>query len=109
MSQYSLQHYVDKITNTKKEAAKSLLILANIDSDFNGDNGMEYLWEDAEGFESNAEYCLSISENESTPRMMIEKFISLWMGRDSYYDDYNLEILAHEDVLFISLAYLIRI
>jgi hypothetical protein len=79
--------------------------LANCDNDFNGENGDEYLWEEAEGFESNAEYCLSIAEQEPTPREMVEKFISMWMSRDYYYEDYDLGVLVRDGNLFISLAY----
>jgi hypothetical protein len=38
---------------------------------------------------------------------MIEKFISLWMGKDQYYYDYDLEIIVENGQLFMSLAYII--
>lgn len=104
---FQLGHYCDIIPNTKKEMARSLIILSDYDCDFNGENGREYLWEEAEGFESNQEYCLSIAEKELTPRIMAEKFISMWMGKDQYYYDYNLEILIEDDKLFMSLAYVV--
>ena len=105
---YSLQHYYDVTPNTKNGAIGSLSNLILIDDDFNGNNGKEYLWEEAEaeGFECNADYCLSIAEKEPTPREMIENFISLWMKRDYYYVDYDLGILAEDDKLFLSLAYI---
>lgn len=106
MREYKLHHYYEVMANTKEEVAKTLMCLANNDCDFNGDNGDEYLWEEAEGLESNAEYCLSIAEKEKTPREMIEKFISLWMGRDYYYQDYDLGILVQDNKLFLSLAYM---
>ena len=105
MRRYKLEHYYEVMPNDKDEVAANLMDLANCDCDFNGENGTEYLWEDAEGFESNAEYCLSIAEKEPTPRAMIEKFISLWMGKDGYYEDYDLGILVQDDKLFMSLAY----
>ena len=101
-----LEHYYDVIPNTKDGVTGSLSNLILIDNDFNGNNGAEYLWEEAEGFECNAAYCLSVAEKEKTPREMIEKFISLWMGRDYYYQDYNLGILVEDDKLFLSLAYI---
>ena len=85
MSQLSMHHHYDVMLNNKNEVAKHLLELADCDCDFNGDNGLEYLWEKAEGFESNAEYCISIVKNESSTEKMIEKFVSLLMGGDSYY------------------------
>jgi hypothetical protein len=96
------------MNNNKEEVAETLMCLANIDNDFHGENGAEYLWEEAElgGFESNAEYCLWMAQREETPRAIIEKFISLWMGRDYYYQDYDLGILVDGDKLFLSLAYM---
>lgn len=105
MSRYALEHYYEVTQNTKEDVSVCLMDLALCDNDFNGENGLEYLWEEAEGFESNAEYCLSIAEKEPTPRKMVEKFISLWMGKDYYYEDYDLGVLVRDDRLFISLAY----
>ena len=106
MREYKLHHYYEVMMNIKEDVIETLMCLADIDNDFNGENGVEYLWEDAEGFESNATYCLSIAEKENTPREMIEKFISLWMSRDYYYQDYDLGILVEDDKLFLSLAYM---
>ena len=105
---YQLQHYYDVTPNTRDGAVGSLSNLIIIDNDFNGNNGSEYLWEESGlcGFESNAEYCLWMAQHEETPREMIEKFISLWMGRDNYYVDYDLGILVEDDKLFLSLAYM---
>ena len=104
----SMHHYYEVIPNNKKQVATYLIDIADFDADFNGANGDEYLWEESEGFESNAEYCLSVAQNEARPREMIEKFISLWMGRDPYYYDYDLGILVQDDKIFMSLAYMTR-
>lgn len=101
----SMEHYYEVMPNDKHKVAEYLSVLANCDCDFNGENGLGYLWEEAKGFESNLEYCLSIAEKEPTPREMAEKFISMWMGRDLYYYDYDLGILVKDDTLFMSLAY----
>lgn len=108
MHTYSLEHYYDIIDYDKKAVKEYLLGITDCDCDFNGDNGDEYLWEEAEGFGSNAEYCLSIAEQESTLRGMIEKFLSLWMGRDPYYDSYDVGILTENGKLFVSLAFVTR-
>lgn len=108
MNNYKLHHYHEVMNNTKEEVAITLMCLGDQDFDFNGENGIDYLWEDAQelGFESNAAYCLSIAKKEQTPKEMIEKFISMWMGRDYYYQDYDLGILVEDDKLFLSLAYI---
>lgn len=104
----SMHHNYEVMANNKIDVAEYLMELAMCDNDFNGENGEEYLWEEAEGFESNAEYCLAVVTNieEITPKEMIEKFISLWMERDSYYSEYDLGIVAEDDKLFVSLAYI---
>lgn len=105
MSRYNLEHYYEVVPYDKDEVESCLLSLADCDNDFNGENGLEYLWEEAEGFESNAEYCMSVAKKEENIRDMIEKFISMWMGRDYYYEDYDLGVLVQNHMVFISLAY----
>lgn len=101
----NLEHVTDIIANTKEGVHLFVFWAALRDNDFNGENGPEYLWEAAKGFESNADYCWSIAEKESTPQAMIERFIVLWMDNDSYYTDYNLQVSQYEQILFVSLAY----
>lgn len=108
MSQYTLNHCYEVVPYDKNEVESCLLSLADCDCDFNGENGPEYLWEEAEGFESNAKYCISVIKNEANISKMIEKFISMWMGRDSYYHEYDLGVLVQNHMVFISLAYTTR-
>ena len=105
----SLEHIAEIIPNTREGAQLFLSNAALCDNDFNGENGPEYLWEDAEGFENNFDYCWSIAEKQPTPRAMIEKFIGLWMGKDSFYLDYHIEVLQHEEILFVSLAFVTEV
>lgn len=100
-----MEHINDIIANTKESAKLFLSTAIQCDNDFNGENGEEYLWEDAIGFNSNAEFCWAEAEKKSTPREMIETFVALWMGADSYYEEYSVEILQHEEILFVSLAF----
>lgn len=106
MSEYKLHNYYEVMNNTREEAIETLMCLADQDWDFNGSNGIEYLWEEAAGFDCNANYCLSVAEKESTPSAIIEKFISMWMDRDYYYQDYDIGIIVEGDKLFLSLAYI---
>jgi hypothetical protein len=101
----SMEHITDIIANTREGAQLFLSNAALCDNDFNGENGPEYLWVDAEGFGNNFDYCWSIAEKENKPRLIIERFVSLWMGKDSYYVDYSLDILQHEEILFVSLVF----
>lgn len=101
----SMEHITDIIANTREAAKLFLFTAIQCDNDFNGENGEEYLWEDAMEFKSNAEFCWTEAEKKSTPREIIEYFVSLWMGRDTYYVDYSVEILQHEEILFVSLVF----
>ena len=67
----SMEHITDIIANTKEGAKLFLSIASQCDNDFNGENGPEYLWEDAEGFENNFDYCWSIAEKEKRPRQKL--------------------------------------
>lgn len=101
-----LRHAYKVVKNTKEDVAKMLMDLSNLDWDFNGENGEEYLWIEAEGFDNNAEYTLSIAELEDTPSDMIRTFVEMWMSHDDYYLDYKIGIVIQDDSLFFTLAYL---
>ena len=101
-----LRHAYKVSKNTKEAVSQMLMDLSNLDWDFNGENGEEYLWFDAEGFDSNAEYTLSVAELEDTPSDMIRTFIEMWMDADSYYLNYKIGIVIQDDSLFFALAYL---
>lgn len=92
--------------NNKSDVLSALMWMAQGDADFCGDNGYDYLWESAKGFECNAEYVLSIAEKEPTIRAMIEKFVDMWMGTDGYYADYEVHIEEMDNIIAISVAYI---
>lgn len=95
-----------KVTKFNREdVADALLRLADYDADFCGDNGYEYRWEVAKGFETNAEYVLSVAEKEPTIINMIVKFVDMWMEHDSYYEDYKLSISELDGMVAISIAF----
>lgn len=95
-----------KMTKCSRECvADALMHLADNDMDFCGDNGYEYRWEVAEGFETNAEYALSVAQKEPTIREMITKFVSIWMDHDSYYENYDLSISEFDGIIAISIAF----
>ena len=97
---------ITRITkNTSENVADALLDMASCDCDFNGENGEEYLWEAAEGFESNATFALSVAKEEPTTQEMITKFVDMWMGHDCYYEDYDVSVEEFDGVIAISVAY----
>lgn len=102
-----LGHWSNIANNNREDVITALMDIANHDADFNGENGADYLWGRAEGFESNAEYVLSVAENEPTITKMIEKFVSEWLDNDYYYADYDLSIDELDGVIAISIAYVV--
>ena len=107
---------------TRKDLFVALSELGELDCDFNGENGLEYLWEvvwNANGFksfddyeekeydldeeddyeeiklkyESNMEYLLDLLKEEIADKDVIEQYISNWVGNDGYYKDYILDVV----------------
>lgn len=91
----------------REDLLKALKNLGEFDCDFNGENGTEYTWEEAleQGFESNLEYVLNEIKNIENDVDCVEKFISMWMGGDDYYSQYELNYLADDGKIYaISLS-----
>lgn len=77
------------------------------DEDFNGNNGEEYLWEMAQGFESNQDYVLdTLEKSDLTGENLIYKYFDMWLGNDGYYSDYDVIVDSFKDnKAVISVAY----
>ena len=92
----------------REDLLQALASLGDFDCDFNGENGIEYAWEETlkNGFESNLEYLLNEVKNIDNDIDCVEKFISMWMDEDNYYYEHDLNCLADNDgnVYAISLA-----
>lgn len=112
---------------TRDDLLTALTELGEMDADFNGENGIEYLWDvvwKANGFknmedyeekneydsdedddyeeiklkyESNMEYLLDSLKEETTDKDIIEQYISNWIGNDSYYKDYILDVVYDDN------------
>lgn len=83
---------------TRKDLFVALVELGEMDCDFNGENGTEYLWYNVNEnkYESNMEYLLDTLEAEND-KDFIEQFVSKWIGCDSYYKDYILNVIFDKD------------
>lgn len=110
---------------TREELIVALALLGEEDWDFNGNNGLEYLWygvweengfkdmEDWENngeptlkYESNVEYLCDMVEDIKDDVECIETFLDTWMGNDSYYTDYQYDLLTDTyGITTIVLAY----
>lgn len=97
------------IVNPKdtEDIRNSLIALCGCDEDMNGNNGDEYLWEEAKGYYSNAEYLADyVMENCKDVKNMFKTFVERWVRHDSYYDDYNLEFAKTGKNIIVALTML---
>lgn len=95
--------------NTKEAVINALVELSDLDADFTGDNGDEYLWNKAKakGFENNRDYVLNEIKDDNKVSM-IDNFFRLWLGNDNYYKDYDYNILLDKEsknIVVISLSF----
>ena len=84
---------------TREDLLVALANLGEMDADFCGENGIEYLWEsvDKEKYESNMEYLLDILKDKETDKELIEEYIFDWIGCDNYYKDHILQVVYDEN------------
>lgn len=92
MRNYELNKKVVEVNSNKKEdVLEALSFLMDFDNDFIGENGEDYLWDEAreKGFKCNRDYLLhEVSEHECYSDM-IEEYITTAMERDNNYYDYT--------------------
>lgn len=123
--EYSLNTKLLKVTrgkNHRKNLLDTLADIGDLDFDFSGENGLDYLWEDVwndNGFEnqedyetqqeesekiielkyeSNLEWLLDRVKDIEDDRDCVEEFISTWMDNDSnYYHKYEVNYLTDKN------------
>lgn len=78
--------------DTRNDLLNALSELASMDADFSGENGSEYLWKEAVGFKSNADYLLNAVKDMPTDEDVINAFISGWINSDSFYNSFKTDV-----------------
>ena len=81
-----------KIGN-RESLLDALRSLSDFDRDFNGENGDDYLWEEANGFESNMDYLINKVREIKDDEDCVISFFEEWMDNDSYYEKWNVSVL----------------
>ncbi len=86
------------LENVKVGNRESLLdalrSLSDFDCDFNGENGDDYLWEEANGFESNMDYLINKVREIKDDEDCVNSFFEEWMDNDrNYYEKWNVSVL----------------
>ena len=103
----------------RENLLQTLSSMGDFDCDFNGENGLDYLWdevwddngyEDREDFElqqektkeeielryeNNLEWLLDKIKDIEDDRDCIETFFDIWMEHDRYYEDYEVRYLCN--------------
>ena len=118
--------------DNRKDLLDALCSLSDCDCDFNGENGLEYLWGEvweANGYkdyddfadkhpdveekvelkyESNMDYLCDKVKDIESDESCINEFIENWISRDGYYGEYELNWLTNNDgkIIVLSLAYM---
>jgi hypothetical protein len=92
--------------DNRESLLNALRSLSEYDNDFNGENGIDYLWEEANGFESNMEYLVNEVKDIEDDEECVNTFFEEWLNHDKYYDEWNISVIADEKkrVKAISLA-----
>lgn len=78
------QEKIDDVVN-------AMCSFADTDCDFNGENGIGYLWDEAKdtGYKCNLDYTADICRKADNPEEAFLKFAEMWLGRDAYYTEYS--------------------
>lgn len=119
-----------KLENVKAGNRNSLLSalssLSDFDCDFNGENGIDYLWDEvweANGFESqedfesqdekdelkyerNLDWLLDEVKEIEDDADCIETFFRIWMEHDrNYYDEYEVNYIRNKNKKVIAVCF----
>lgn len=80
--------------NNRQSLLKALEHLSNCDEDFNGNNGPEYLWQQASdgNYNSNQQYVLDIIKDLPSDDDVVQAFLDYWVKHDSYYRRYECTV-----------------
>ena len=93
--------------DSPEDIVGALIDLAEIDADFNGENGEEYLWDRAKnaGYETNAEYLANLVVSKDNDfESCVKTYVDEWIGKDFYYQEYEVETLKDKNNYIVALA-----
>ena len=92
----------------REDLLATLSNLSDFDCDFNGENGIDYAWEETveKGFESNLEYLLDKVKDIKDDAECVNEFFNYWMERDSnYYHDFKVDYLTDENGKIFAISF----
>ena len=106
-----LSLFVASVDGTVDGVVTALASFADTDCDFNGENGLGYVSQEAQdaGFDSNLEYACNLAMREKTPMAAIELFTEMWLAHDNYYQDWKVNVDDSEgEITSIALAFNVK-
>lgn len=100
---------VTTIMNKENLKEKLFEVFSKVDADFTGENGDDYLWNEAKekGFMSNLEYSLEEAkikysgDTENIIREVIKNAQTTW---DGYYSDWAEQIISNGEDVIVSIS-----
>lgn len=125
----SLYTGLEKIkAGNREDLLSALANLSDFDCDFNGENGLDYLWDEvweANGFkdideyenqvntelkyESNLEWLLDEVKNIKDDGECIETFFETWMNNDrNYYDEHEVNYICNTKGKVIAVSFAVN-
>ena len=125
-------HLVKVEPGNRESLLEALINISSCDCDFNGENGLEYLWDevwrvngyaDYDSFaiqhlnvykeidlkyESNMDYLVGKVRDIENDEECINTFVDGWIGNDSYYGEYEVNWLTDDNgnIVVLSIAYM---
>lgn len=111
MSLYTLFKEIDP-----NNAIDCICDIASFDLDFTGENGEDYLWDEAreKGFNNNLDFVrVSLKDlfyykdtrEKANLYDICDKFFDMWLNNDGYYNEYNYTIIPRNNDYILFLAY----
>ena len=99
---------VEVNAGNREDLLDALRSLSDYDCDFNGENGIEYLWDeiDENKFDSSMDYLISEVKDISDDEECVRYFIATWMEHDkNYYEEYQLDFIKDGEDNVIAIAF----
>lgn len=92
--------------DNRESLLDALRSLSDFDCDFNGENGNDYLWEDAKSYDSNMDYLINEVKDIRDDEECVNTFFEKWLNHDKYYGEWSVSVITDEKkkVKAISLA-----
>lgn len=78
----------------RESLLEALKDLSSFDCDFNGENGDEFLWVGAEGYDSNMDYLIDKVRNIEDDEECVNTFFNTWLGADGYYEKWDVSVIT---------------